>query len=33
MNFTTSFHNFDFKIAIIIFFAYVIVDGMYAFTL
>lgn len=31
MDLTASFSNFDFKIAAIIFIAYIIVDGMYAY--
>jgi len=31
MNFVSALHSFDFKIAIIILIAYIVVDGMYAY--
>ncbi len=31
MNLATSISNFDFKIAVAIFIAYIVVDGMYAY--
>jgi uncharacterized membrane protein (DUF485 family) len=31
MNFVSASHSFDFKIAIIILIAYIVVDGMYAY--